>query len=1010
MLYHHRESYDGFTFQHAADDLLQQLSQTRAGLDQSRPVFFICHSLGGLVAKLALIKASQREEYRWLIYACHGITFFATPHRGSSYLSMPNLRESIMHLLFLRKPLPSSITEELRLGSKSLLKVHERFLDIASELRIWTFCETVDSQLSGLGTSDHDEVHFSAPIASIKSSLTGIRAESVFSLESDHAHSASFGPGNVRIMHTYLHSLGEAVRKAQMLSASFDHTPLRLDEKVKLELIGFYEDPDTPSVSGDTNVSLPLLELRDQARPPAGQPHARTAGSLHHNLSASRTAEVQEMTAGFSRPDPAKRRFMWIHLPFNNPHWVKLIFDKLAETRHENYARLLNNEHWTKKHVKNRHANQHMGYVKPGCAFAPSESHASLAQPTFNTTNASNSSSGTSSPSHLYVYMPYLNFDSYLNIIRRRNIVTRRMAHGRARPVPPDIAQLESLEARVIWDYIGHDPPLNPRRTLDQYGYPELQDTYARDDDQMLYKLTKERARLPFTKRDMYNTGAQRLTPISSSDRPENTSRTPTQLSMPASTARTDAGLSPRSGKEEFDAAQALEVEANVLDGNVLMVDQLWLWAVDTSTLATFFPKRESHPTEGQMFQQADLRNSIYNELNGDLTGRCDNALELAAFVVLHAVTVLLNRTSHPDLEVFRIFEEALAILNERMTSSLKRFRMATFKSRTGDDSTSSDSDSDGTDDRPESIKKRHRREMEHAERENRENTSALLELRDMNDELQTMQNLFDEQAKVVETMKSIFERQDLVNLTAHGRAYLDEAREQLDEYKRVTRDLIARIEATRKDYDKFQEMVQRKAQLDEVRWSRLQTELASSQNLSVMIFTTFTVIFLPLSFFTSLFGMNTSDWAQDEDLVSLKTIGAISLPSSFLLILLSLILAFSTRVQSWFKIIFHTVNRAVRFVLSSLAKVEPRQRKQARHDVKRDTARLRRVQRRQRQRERGYDFWETVWENRRLGRYDIPDSNLKSSAVAEEKNKMRGRVDTWASIASDLRNERWTG
>jgi len=71
--------------------------------------------------------------------------------------------------------------------------------------------------------------------------------------------------------------------------------------------------------------------------------------------------------------------------------------------------------------------------------------------------------------------------------------------------------------------------------------------------------------------------------------------------------------------------------------------------------------------------------------------------------------------------------------------------------------------------------------------------------------------------------------------------------------------------------------MIQRQAQVDEVRWSRLQTELASSQNLSVMIFTTFTVIFLPLSFFTSLFGMNTREWGVPENFVSLKLIGVIS-------------------------------------------------------------------------------------------------------------------------------------
>jgi len=45
----------------------------------------------------------------------------------------------------------------------------------------------------------------------------------------------------------------------------------------------------------------------------------------------------------------------------------------------------------------------------------------------------------------------------------------------------------------VIWQFLGHDPPINCRRTLDQFGYPSLLDTRARDDDQMLYKMTKQR-------------------------------------------------------------------------------------------------------------------------------------------------------------------------------------------------------------------------------------------------------------------------------------------------------------------------------------------------------------------------------------------------------------------------------------------------------------------------------------------------------------------------------------
>lgn len=82
-----------------------------------------------------------------------------------------------------------------------------------------------------------------------------------------------------------------------------------------------------------------------------------------------------------------------------------------------------------------------------------------------------------------------------------------------------------------------------------------------------------------------------------------------------------------------------------------------------TDTLISFFPKREGDPIEGPLFQQADLRDSIFNEVNVDFTRQCDNALDLAALSALHAVSVLLDRSSHPDLEVFRIFEEAISIL-----------------------------------------------------------------------------------------------------------------------------------------------------------------------------------------------------------------------------------------------------------------------------------------------------------------------------------------------------------
>jgi hypothetical protein len=129
------------------------------------------------------------------------------------------------------------------------------------------------------------------------------------------------------------------------------------------------------------------------------------------------------------------------------------------------------------------------------------------------------------------------------------------------------------------------------------------------------------------------------------------------------------------------------------------------------------------------------------------------------------------------------------------MTSSLKRFRMQTFK----DVGSAGDSD-DPEEQTSKSIKKRHRRELEIAERENRDNTSALLELRDMEDELATLWRLFESQEATIKQMKALYQGKDLAALTHNGLMYLTEALTRLDEYKQQTTEMLKRVENTRKD------------------------------------------------------------------------------------------------------------------------------------------------------------------------------------------------------------------
>lgn len=230
----------------------------------------------------------------------------------------------------------------------------------------------------------------------------------------------------------------------------------------------------------------------------------------------------------------------------------------MSETHGSNASRLFNHENWVSRHVQGRHSQSQPPFIKPAVGFIPSD----FPPPP----RASPPGGLGKSPSYLYLYLPYLHFDTYKHIIKRRSIITKRLAQGRAYPVPKDIAELDSLELQVIWQYLGYDPPINFRRTLDQFGYPSLKDTYARDDDQMLYKLTKEDRTL---------------------ESPGNPSTADTAVVDLSDQYSIGTKLLHDLVKKENEIAALSDTEnelaADLRDGNLLMVDQLWLWAVDSS-------------------------------------------------------------------------------------------------------------------------------------------------------------------------------------------------------------------------------------------------------------------------------------------------------------------------------------------------------------------------------------------------------------------------------------------
>lgn len=164
LLYNHGELREHDKIEALGQRLLNTLLTERKSYSPSRPIFFICHSTGGLVAKACLALASRAEPNQAILTSCHGIAFFATPHQGSSYLSANEYAPSIRRLLHLEWDLPLSLREQFRPRSARLWHLSNMFKALSADMKVWSFLETVDStlrvqpgnlQVHGVACSDH---------------------------------------------------------------------------------------------------------------------------------------------------------------------------------------------------------------------------------------------------------------------------------------------------------------------------------------------------------------------------------------------------------------------------------------------------------------------------------------------------------------------------------------------------------------------------------------------------------------------------------------------------------------------------------------------------------------------------------------------------------------------------------------------------------------------------------------------------------------------------------------
>lgn len=108
--------------------------------ESNTKIVLVAHSMGGIVVKKAYMLAREDRSLRAIANRIHTVYFLATPHRGA------DLARTLGNILRVCGVSKTFVTE-LNRSSDSISSINDSFRHFAEDLRLWSFYETVDSDL-----------------------------------------------------------------------------------------------------------------------------------------------------------------------------------------------------------------------------------------------------------------------------------------------------------------------------------------------------------------------------------------------------------------------------------------------------------------------------------------------------------------------------------------------------------------------------------------------------------------------------------------------------------------------------------------------------------------------------------------------------------------------------------------------------------------------------------------------------------------------------------------------
>ncbi|PVH83321.1 hypothetical protein DL98DRAFT_569779 [Cadophora sp. DSE1049] len=186
-----------------AEQLLEDLRSWRGTqAERDRPIVFICHSLGGIVVKQALIRAHERDRFSSLLAHVCGIAFFGTPHRGADLASWATMMGNILWAASFGTSTNTKFAKELKSRSEVLDNISKSFVERGKGLKILSFYET--DKMDNLNC-------LASPVVEKQSATLDLPNEAPIALNGNHRTICRFSSENEQRYRTVWSNLQEMI-------------------------------------------------------------------------------------------------------------------------------------------------------------------------------------------------------------------------------------------------------------------------------------------------------------------------------------------------------------------------------------------------------------------------------------------------------------------------------------------------------------------------------------------------------------------------------------------------------------------------------------------------------------------------------------------------------------------------------------------------------------------------------------------------------------------------------